>query len=50
VALDFWMHFIYKCMSRVFWDFMQRWRLHLGFVFRARACKRTLISLLIYLQ
>jgi hypothetical protein len=26
-----------------FLDFMQRWRLDLDFVFRTRACKRTLI-------
>jgi hypothetical protein len=32
--LDFWMHFIYKCISKVFGIFfMQKWRLDLGLCF-----------------
>jgi hypothetical protein len=45
VILDFWMHSIYKCISKVFGIFYAKVEVRLGFVFRARACKRTLISL-----
>jgi hypothetical protein len=50
VVLDFWMHSIYNCISKVFWDFYAKVEVRLGFVFRACACKRTLISFFIYLQ
>jgi hypothetical protein len=33
VVLDFWMHSIYKCISKVFEIFMQKWRLDLGLCF-----------------
>jgi hypothetical protein len=49
VVLDFWMHSIYKCISKVFLDFYAKVEVRHGFVFRVRVCKRTLIpSLFIY--
>ena len=33
VVLDFWMHSIYRCTSRVFGIFMQKWRLDMGLCF-----------------
>ena len=33
VVLNFWMHSIYRCKSRVFWNFMQKWRLDMGSCF-----------------
>jgi hypothetical protein len=33
VVLDFWMHSIYKCTSKVFGIFMQKWRLDMGLCF-----------------
>ena len=33
VVLDFWMHSIYRCISRVFGIFMQKWRLDMGLCF-----------------
>ena len=33
VVLDFWMHSIYRCTSRVFGIFMQKWRLDMGSCF-----------------
>jgi hypothetical protein len=33
VVLDFWMHSIYKYMSKIFGIFMQKWRLDLGLCF-----------------
>lgn len=33
VVLDFWMHSIYKCTSKVFGIFMQKWRLDMGLYF-----------------
>jgi hypothetical protein len=50
VVLDFWMHSIYKCISKIFGIFYAKVEVRLGFVFRARACKRTLIPFFIYLQ
>jgi hypothetical protein len=48
VVLDFLMHFIYKCISKVF-GFLCKVEVILGFVFCARACRETLIpSLFIY--
>jgi hypothetical protein len=33
VVLDFWMHSIHKCTSKVFGIFMQKWRLDMGLCF-----------------
>jgi hypothetical protein len=41
VVLDFWMHSMHK---QGFWDFYAKVEVRHGFVFRARVCKRTLIS------
>jgi hypothetical protein len=51
VVLGFWMHFIYKCVSRVlgFYAEVEVILFFLGFVFCARACRKVLIpSLFIY--
>jgi hypothetical protein len=49
VVLDFWMYFIYKCISKVFEIFMQKWRLDFGLCFVHVCVSEHLFpSLLIY--
>jgi hypothetical protein len=49
VVLDFWMHSIYKFISKVFGIFMQKWRLDLGLCFvHVRVSEHLFPSLFIY--